>query len=142
MNHTIQQKYLQTKVQTATPEQLLLMLVDGAIKFCKLSIAAINRKDLTAANNALIRTQDIITELNVTLDRTTELAAELARLYEYFNHRLIEANTTKKAAPAEEVLTYLLQLKESWMEAALFLRQEQSTQQASVSTGTSGSYYG
>jgi len=111
-------KYLETMVQTATPAQLLIMLYDGAIRFCRQGIEAIKQKNYEEANKSLTRVQEIISEFVITLDKNSAIAENLLRLYEYFNFRLIEANVQKKAESAEEVLGYLLQLKETWIQAA------------------------
>ena len=117
-------KYLETSIQTATPAQLLIMLIDGAIRFCKQGIEAIREKDYAKANESLGRAQSIVNELNITLDRNVEISQSLALLYDYFNRRLIEANVSKKIEPAEEVLGYLIDLKETWVQAALIVKQQ------------------
>lgn len=111
-------RYLETSIQTATPAQLLIMLYDGAIRFCKAGIEAIHNRNYSEAHTNLIKVQNIINEFMVTLDRSAPIAETLLPLYEYFNYRLIEANTKKAAEPAEEVLQYLQELKDTWMEAA------------------------
>lgn len=112
-----QNKYLQNSVQTATPAQLLIMLCDGAIRFCRLGIESIKKKEYQAANTNLGKVQDIISEFIITLDKDAPIAQTLLPLYDYFNRRLIEANIKKDHVPAEEVLGYLLDLKSTWMEA-------------------------
>lgn len=126
MHVSQQNKYLETRIQTASSEQLLLMLCDAAIKHCKLGVEAIHTKQIEQANHHLGRVQDIISEWRITLDHNAEIAADLLRLYEYFSHRLIEANVQKKAEPAEEVLGYLQELKETWLQAAQQVRQQAS----------------
>jgi len=111
-------KYLEASVQTATPAQLLIMLCDGAIRFCRIGVEAIKQKKYEEANNSLCRAQEIISELKITLDPKSSISENLSKLYEYFNFRLIEANTRKKAESAEEVLNYLIELKETWIQAA------------------------
>ncbi|WP_159885441.1 flagellar export chaperone FliS [Paenibacillus puerhi] len=111
-------KYLETTVQTATPAQLLIMLCDGAIRFSRLAIEALKSKNYQEANSNLVKVQDIISEFSITLDRTSPLSDNLLRLYEYFTHRLMEANVKKSVEPAEEVLGYLVELKETWIQAA------------------------
>lgn len=111
-------KYLETTVQTATPGQLLIMLFDGAIRFCRQAIDAINEKRNAEANESLIKVQNIISEFTITLDRTSPLADNLLALYEYYNHLLVQANIKKDAAPIEEVLGYLVEMKETWIQAA------------------------
>jgi flagellar protein FliS len=122
-----QNQYFETRIQTATPDQLLIMLMDGAIRFCKQGIEALHQKRFADAHNSLIKVQDIIQEFVITIDKKSAVAESLLRLYEYFNFRLIEANTRKDAKPAEEVLTYLLDLKETWMQAAKLAKDSIST---------------
>ncbi|MGM0884182.1 MAG: flagellar export chaperone FliS [Bacillota bacterium] len=125
-------KYLQTTVQTASPQQLLIMLYDGAIRFCRQGIEAIKSMDYAVANTSFLRTQDIINEFIITIDRTSPLSENLLYLYEYFNKCLIESNIKKNIEPAEEVLGHLIELKETWVQAAK--QYNQLTGQSSGST--------
>jgi flagellar protein FliS len=123
MNHQLQQqlqrnKYLQTSVQTATPAQLLIMLYDGAIRFCKGGIEAINTQNTEEANRCICRAEDIIMEFVVTLDKSSEVAEGLVKLYDYMYTKLIEANTHKTIEPLEEVIGYLVELKETWVQVS------------------------
>ncbi|OCT13157.1 flagellar export chaperone FliS [Paenibacillus pectinilyticus] len=113
-----QNKYVQNSIQTASPAQLLIMLSDGAIRFCKQAIEAIHQKNYQDANHFLVKVQDIIQEFVITLDKKAAVADQLLPLYDYFLFRLVEANTKKQAEPAEEVLGYLQELKETWLQAA------------------------
>mgnify|MGYP000675226681 CR=1 FL=1 len=111
-------KYLQTSVQTATPAQLLIMLYDGAIRFCKGGIEAINSNNVEEANRCIGRAEDIIMEFVVTLDKSSPVADGLVKVYDYMYFKLIEANTYKTIEPIEEVLGYLVELKETWIQAS------------------------
>lgn len=111
-------KYMETAVQTATPQQLLIMLIDGAIRFCKAGIEGIKKGQFEDANTQLVKAQNIISEFTITLDRDQPIATNLIQLYEYFNYRLVQANIHKKAEPAEEVVQHLMELKETWIQAA------------------------
>ncbi|WP_199616741.1 flagellar export chaperone FliS [Paenibacillus alkalitolerans] len=111
-------KYLETTIQTASPAQLLIMLYDGAIRFSKMSIEALNQRQMEEANRNLLKVQDIIREFMVTLDQTSPVSEGLMRLYEYFLQRLMEANMKKEVEPIQEVLGYLVDLKETWIQAA------------------------
>ena len=126
-------RYLETSIQTASPQQLLIMLYDGAIRFCKLGIEAIKRKDYEDANTQLTKAQQIISEFQITLDRSIPISGDLSRLYDYFYTRLIQANIHKQVEPAEEVLGYLQELRETWMEAAIQLKQGTSAGQLTAS---------
>lgn len=111
-------KYLQTSIQTATPAQLLIMLYDGALRFCKGGMEAIHNQNLEEANRSICRAEDIIMELVVTLDKSSPIAEGLVKMYDYMHFKLIEANTYKKVEPIEEVIGYLVELRETWIQAA------------------------
>jgi flagellar protein FliS len=113
-----QNKYLEMTVQTATPAQLLLMLYDGAIRFCKLGIEGIKENDIQKKHVNLTKAQNIVYELIASLDRSIPISDSLLSLYDYFIHRLTEANLKKDVEPAEEVLGYLVELKQTWAQAA------------------------
>lgn len=114
----VRAKYIENTIQTATPAQLLIMLYDGAIRFCKLGIEAIKQKDYSGANTNLTKAQAILDELLVTLDRESELAKTLIPLYQYMKQQLIQGNVKKDTRPVEEVLGYMTDLKETWIIAA------------------------
>jgi flagellar protein FliS len=118
MLSTPYQKYQQTSVQTASPGQLILMLYDGAIRFVKQGIDAIDKSDIEKANHNLVKAQTIIHELIASLNFQYPISSELVRIYEYMLHRLIEANVKKNKEPASEVLSYLIELKEAWLQAS------------------------
>lgn len=121
-----QNKYLETAVQTATPSQLLIMLHDGALRFGRLAIEAIKSNDYQEANRCLKKVQDIISELIITLDRSVPLADSMYKLYEYFQYLLIQANIKKSEQPVQEVLGYIAELKEAWLQAARAVTASQS----------------
>lgn len=122
MNMMQHNRYLERSIQTATPAQLLIMLVDGAIRFCRQGIHAIEQGEMEKANEYLVRAQDIVVEFVITLDKSSPVAEGLVKLYDYFNHLLIEANTTKTIEPIEEVIGYLVELKETWVQAAMLMK--------------------
>ncbi|MFK7694747.1 flagellar export chaperone FliS [Paenibacillus sp. HJGM_3] len=111
-------KYLENSVQTASPAQLLIMLCDGAIRFGKKSIEDIKNQDFISANTNIGKVQDIISEFVITLDKESPIAEQLLQLYEYFSYLLIQANVKKDPQPIQEVVGYLMELKETWLQAA------------------------
>ncbi|KOR76293.1 flagellar export chaperone FliS [Paenibacillus solani] len=111
-------KYRQSSVQTATPAQLLLMMYDGAIKFVRGALEGLTDSNYQNTNTFLNKAQTIMSELIVTLDYSFEVSKGLAAMYEYINHLLIQANIKKEAGPAEEALGYLVELRETWSQAA------------------------
>lgn len=113
-------QYQQAQIETAPREQLLLMLYDGAIRFCNVAKKAIEDKDFSLANTHCIKVQNILTELMVTLDMEVggEFAQNLFDLYDYMNRRTMEANMQKSAEPLDEILTHLKELRMAWAQAA------------------------
>ncbi|WP_240419863.1 flagellar export chaperone FliS [Paenibacillus periandrae] len=111
-------KYLENAIQTASPAQLLIMLCDGAMRFSKLAIQAIQKQDYIDANIQIGKVQDIINEFVITLDPNSPVADGLLKLYDYFLYRLVQANTKKEVEPIEEVIQYFVELKETWIQAA------------------------
>jgi flagellar protein FliS len=71
-------------------------------------------------SNSLIKAQDIITELMISLDfdRGGEIAKNLFGLYVFMNRRLLDGNIKKDKAPLEEVKTLLIELRGAWAEVA------------------------
>ena len=113
------QKYKTAQYSTASPEQLLLMLYEGAIKYARQAQKDMEERNIEAANNKLKKTEDIISELMVSLnmDEGGEIAQNLYNLYDYMNRRLIQANIRKDPGLVDEVINLLTSLKESWEEA-------------------------
>ncbi len=112
-------QYKENSVQTASPEKLILMLYDGAIKFLNQAKVAIDANNIQESNLYITKTQDVITELMIALNMDYEIAHNLYNLYDYFNRRLIEANIKKDPEILAEVLNHILELRETWAEAAL-----------------------
>ena len=116
MNPQGAQNYLRTRVFTATPEQLQMMLYDGAIRFAEQARPALEKKDWEASYNMISRAQRIITELTCTLKRDLlpELCDRLAALYNYVYRKLVEANVEHKVESLDEALKILRYQRETW----------------------------
>lgn len=116
MNHAGPNPYLRTKILTASPEELRLMLYDGAIKFCRQAIDAIEKKQIENSYNCLMRAQKIVLELSTSLKHEVEpdLCAKLSGLYTYIYKLLVEANLHHTTKPVEEALKLLEYEKETW----------------------------
>lgn len=118
MNSNGYNVYKNNAVNYASKEQLLLMLVEGAVKFCKIARQAIIDKDIKRSNDALIRTQDIFSELMVSLDTTQgDWAVQLYRVYDFIKEKLIEANMKKSLEIIDEILPLVEDINETWKEA-------------------------
>ena len=109
--------YKQNTVKMASKEQLLLMLVDSAVKSTKIARLAIEKKDIERAHTELVRVQDIFTELMVTLDRDAgQTYEDLFRVYEYIKSGLVQANIKKDVAIIDEVLPLIENVRDTWHE--------------------------
>lgn len=131
MNQYVKQ-YQKSSIETASREQILIMLYDGAIQFLNKAKITMENKDHEATNNNLMGAQNIIQEFINSMDREVapQLAENLISLYEYFIRRLIQANMKKQIEPIDEVLKYLKSLKATW-EQAIILAQKEAQEQAS-----------
>lgn len=110
--------YKNNSVNYASKEQLLLMLTEGAVKFCKIARQAIVDNDIKKAHDALVRTQDIFSELMVSLDTSVgEWAVQLLRVYTFIKDKLIEANMTKDLEIIDEILPLIEDINDTWKEA-------------------------
>ena len=113
-------QYRETQIKTASPGKLLLMLYDGAVRFLNVAIKALNPEDknLEKAHIHIIKVQNIVTELTVTLDleKGGEIAENLKELYTFLKKHLIKANLEKEPKYLEEVKGLIEQLRDAWRE--------------------------
>jgi len=116
MNPQGAQNYLRTQVLTATPEQLQMMLYDGAIRFAEQARPALAAKNWEASYLAISRAQKIITELTSSLrhDIAPELCGRLASIYNFIYRKLVEANVDHKAEALDEAIKILKFQRETW----------------------------
>lgn len=124
------QTYQNNAVNTASGGELTLMLYNGCIKFIRRAIQNMNDEQYEAKNKNIQKAQDIIQELMLTLDSKVTISREMMSLYEYMNHRLIEANVKNDARALEEVLQFATEFRDTWKQVLLKARQNQYTQGA------------
>ena len=108
--------YNNSKILTASPAELTLMLYDGAIKFTNIAIMAIEKNDIEKAHNNIIKTERIILEFQATLDDKYPVSKDFDAVYSYLIRRLREANLKKDAEILEEVLKHLRTMRDTWKE--------------------------
>lgn len=116
MTATSPNPYLRTKVMTAAPAELRLMLIDGAIKFLERAIIGIDDNDPEAAFNGFTRCQDIVMELinGLRPEHAPDLCQKLSGLYTFMYTRLVTACMERDAEIAREVLDLLRYERETW----------------------------
>lgn len=123
-NNNPYQQYQQNTVNTASPQELTLMLYNGLVRFLKLAHQGIQEKNIEKANNNIIKSQNILIEFISTLDMQYEVSDGLFSLYDYMNRRLIDANIKKDIFIVEEVIVYAEELRDTWEEAVKLARQK------------------
>jgi flagellar protein FliS len=120
--------YKKTSIHTASKEQVLLMLYQAAIKNCKKAMEAIDSKEIAKKGEYIGKLQDIVIELNNSLDFEIggSVAEELSSLYDYLLFSSTQANMKIDKEPLEGCLTVLNTLYEGWTEAVKQLRREKA----------------
>ncbi len=94
------------------------MLLDGAVKFAKMARQAILDKDVKSSHENLVKTQDIFTELMITLDQNAgEWAVNMYKIYEFIKERLFQANIKKDVKIIDEVMPLIEEVRNTWQEA-------------------------
>ena len=118
--------YKKTSIQTATKEEILLQLYQAAIRNCKKAMQAIDNKQIAKKGEYIGKLQDIVIELNYSLDFEVggDIAKELASLYDYMIYSTTQANIKIDSAPLVGVLEVLQTLYNGWHEAIKSLKNE------------------
>ena len=117
--------YRQTSVATASPEKLLLMLYDGAIRFLNQARVSMGQNNIEATNKWLGKLQDVIMELNTSLDMNQgEVAYNMRKLYEFYQNEVVIANVEKSIERLQPVEDFLRIFRETWAEAAKIVSRE------------------
>ncbi|NFO04379.1 flagellar export chaperone FliS [Clostridium botulinum] len=110
--------YKTNSVNYASKDQLLLMLVDGAVKFAKIARQAIIDKNVKKAHENIVKTEDIFTELRASLDTSAgEWAQNMFDVYGFINDKLFEANLKKDEKIMNEIIPLIEETRDIWHEA-------------------------
>ena len=108
--------YKQNSVNMASSQQLLLMLLDGAVKYTKIARMAILNKDIPRAHKELIRVQDIFLELMITMDKNTKYMEDLYNVYDFIKNELAKANMKKDINIIDNTLPLIEEIRDMWYE--------------------------
>lgn len=123
MNYSkdVARHYKRAQIETANPGELVILLYDGALDFLNRAEQAFQLETpdrIELFHNWLVRAQNIITELMVSLDmeKGGEIAQNLFKLYEFMNHQLVECNMKKDLKPLKDVRQLLETLRVAWVD--------------------------
>lgn len=117
-------QYNNSKVLTASPAELTLMLYEGAIKFCNIAEVAMEQKDVQKAHTNIVKVQRIIDYLRQTLDMKYPVAQDFERIYVYLSQRLVEANIKKDTEILKEISMHLHSVRDNWKEVMRINREK------------------
>lgn len=117
--------YRETRIRTASQGQLIVMLYDEAVKQLDAALELIDAGKMKPSgierlNKAVVKTQEIVTELMASLDFDAggEIAHNLFSLYNWFNRELLQANIAKDAVRIRAVRSMMNDLRSAWQEIA------------------------
>ena len=132
--------YLRTKVLTAPPEELRLMLLDGAIKFATQGREGLATKNYELSFNGISQCRDIVVELMTTIAPTVdaELAAKVRGVFSFLFTELTEASLEKNPARLDKVIDILQFERETWVLAMHKIAQERAAGTIGAMAPTSG----
>jgi flagellar protein FliS len=124
-------EYKNVQIQTANQGKLLIMLYEGCIKFLRLAKKSLEENNYEMSNTYISKAQNIISELTVNLDRENGgiIAENLAKLYDFMNRQLIQANVKKTVEPIEAVEELMTGLLEAWEQ---IINKKKITQNTSI----------
>lgn len=121
-------KYKKTQIESASREQLLLLMYEGAIRFLKKAMIAMDNNDIAERGLNIGKAYDVVMELNNTLNHEVggDIAINLEQLYMFMTDRLTHANIHNDKQALEEVLKLLTTLHDGWKQAIELLKRGES----------------
>ena len=117
-------QYNNSKILTASPAELTLMLYDGAIKFCNVADVAIEQNDIEKAHTNIVKAQKIVDYLRQTLDMKYPVAKDFDNIYSYVGGRLVQANMKKDREILAECTGHLRSVRDTWKEVMRINREK------------------
>lgn len=126
MNTYNMNQYQQNQVNTASPEQILLMLYDGAIRFTRRAIAGVEENNLEMKASGITKAMAIIAEFSNSLNHEIggKIAEDLDALYDFMMRELTTANLNNDLGKLKNVETLLVDLRQTWGEAVVINKKE------------------
>lgn len=109
--------YKAVSISNSKPEDLVMMLYTGLVRFIMQAQKAIENNEIEKAHESIVRAQDIIAELEASLNMDYEISHKMLLLYDYMYRRLVEANVKKDRAILDEVLKFAVEFRDTWSQA-------------------------
>lgn len=111
-------QYLLQKINGASTEQLVAMLLEGAQRFLGQAILYMERRDIPAKSNSINRVSAIIEELIVWVNQAEggELGCNLLRIYDWWLNELFEGSQKNQKERLDHILRQMGEMRSTWME--------------------------
>lgn len=137
MAFDVNNPYFRTKVLTASPEQLRLLLIEGCIRFLRDGSAALERKDFEALYKSLTDARAILVELTTSLRREVdpELTARLESIYTYVLRLTVDGSFNKDPGKLAEAIALMEYDRETWMMLMEKVAQDRSAPAEAMASG-------
>ncbi len=137
--------YLRTKVMTASPEELRLLLLDGAVKFAHQALSGLEQTNHEMIYLGFSQCRDIVLELLNTINNepAPEIAKSMSDLYTFMYGELVKASIDKDAKKLKEVIGLLEYDRETWimtMDQLAKEREQGIAPTAQPATASAGAY--
>lgn len=107
-------KYQDSKILTASPAELTLMLYEGIIKFTNIGITAIENREFQKANTNIMKAERIVDHLSATLNDKYPVSKDFLNVYDCIMQALIQGNMRKDVAELERALEYSRMIRDTW----------------------------
>lgn len=120
------QQYKEQSLSTLAPGELLVKLYEQLIKQMHLGKIGIEKSDFAVANDALTKSQTIVSTLAASLDMRYPISQELKDMYIFLAQQLMKANMQKNAAILENCLPLVKDLRDSFDQADKLNRKQQA----------------
>lgn len=112
----VAQIYKNSKEQTASKEDIITMMYDGAIKFCNIAITELESKNMENVNTNLKKAQRVIEELILTLDTRYPVSQEFKQVYDYILELLVQGNIKKDKELIERACNEIRGMRDTWLD--------------------------
>ena len=111
-------QYARSAAETSSPGDLIVMMYKGAIRFLTVAHLRNDAQDLEGVNRNVLRAQEIILELMISVDVSAgPVGRNLFDLYEFMHRHLVKANMAKDVSMIDEVVGLLRELLGAWEQA-------------------------
>ncbi len=106
--------YQRVQAETSSPGEVVVLFYDALLKNFRRAQDALASGESEKVNEALTRAQDITLELLASLDAESEIAEQLAPLYNYVFRTLVLANLNKDAEAISELQALITPMRDAW----------------------------